>query len=124
MNTSDFRILIVDDLPDNLVLLQTILEAEGYRVDTANSGKAALDQIERSVPDLVLLDVMMPDMNGYEVVRCIRESERSSLVPILLVSAHQKANLVKELVSGVDGFICKPIDFDELLLNVRSFCQR
>lgn len=123
MSTSNFRILIVDDLPDNLVLLQTILEAEGYKVDTADSGKAALEQIERSLPDLVLLDVMMPDMSGYEVVRCIRESERSSLVPILLVSAHQKANLIQELASGADGFICKPIDFDELLLSVRSFCQ-
>ncbi|MGB5973334.1 MAG: response regulator, partial [Nodosilinea sp.] len=78
---SDFRILIVDDIDDNVFLLQTILETEGYAVDTAGSGGTALAKVENSPPDLILMDVMMPDMNGYEVSRQIRQNPNLPLMP-------------------------------------------
>lgn len=74
---SAFYILVVDDLSDNLFLLQTSLEAEGYNVDTADNGSSALEKVEASPPDLILMDVMMPDMNGYEVTQQIRQNPAS-----------------------------------------------
>jgi CheY-like chemotaxis protein len=118
-----FRILVVDDLDDNLFLLQTILEAEGYEVDTANNGSSALAKVEASPPDLILMDVMMPDMNGYEVTRRIRQNSSIPFVPILLVTAHEDANDVQGLALGANDFIRKPIEFDQLLTRVAAFLQ-
>ncbi|QYO68712.1 response regulator [Leptolyngbya sp. 7M] len=73
MNCETDRILVVDDIADNLLLLQAILESEGYQVELADSGPAALDRIKTAPPDLVLLDVMMPDMNGFEVTQRVRQ---------------------------------------------------
>lgn len=118
-----FRILVVDDLDDNLFLLQTILEAEGYAVDTADNGRSALAQVETSPPDLILLDVMMPDMNGYEVTRQIRQNSSIPFMPILLVTAHEDANAVQGLALGANDFIRKPIEFDSLLTRIAAFLQ-
>lgn len=117
------HILVVDDLFDNILLLQTLLEAEGYEVETADSGRLALAKIEANPPDLVLLDIMMPDMNGYEVTRRIRENATLPLFPILLISAHEQDNAVQGLDLGANDFIRKPIDFDELLARVRAFLR-
>ncbi|GAB4381539.1 MAG: hypothetical protein Kow00121_40320 [Elainellaceae cyanobacterium] len=122
-SVENYRILVVDDLMDNLLLLQTILEEEGYIVDTADSGELALDKIEAAPPDLVLLDVMMPDMDGYEVTRYIRQNFALSFVPILLVTAHEEADVVEGLNSGANDFIRKPVDFDELLARVKAFLR-
>jgi len=116
------RILVVDDLEDNLFLLQTVLEAEGYEVDTALNGSLALAKISASPPDLVLLDVTMPGMGGYEVTQHIRSNENLPFFPILLVTAHEEANARQGLDVGADDFIRKPIDFDELLARVKRFC--
>ncbi|PSB21055.1 response regulator [filamentous cyanobacterium CCP1] len=115
------RILVVDDLSDNLFLLQTVLEAEGYEVDTANNGSLALSKVEDSPPDLILLDVMMPDMNGYEVTQQIRQNENVPFIPILLVTAHGEADAVQGLALGANDFIRKPIEFDKLLARIRAF---
>jgi CheY-like chemotaxis protein len=76
------RILVVDDLPDNYVLLQTFLESEAYEVAVAESGRAALDKIAANPPDLVLLDVIMPGMNGFEVAQRIRQNPALPFIPI------------------------------------------
>jgi two-component system, sensor histidine kinase and response regulator len=115
------RLLAVDDLPDNLSLMDAILgEEDGYELMCLSSAKAALEAIEASPPDLVLLDVMMPEMTGYEVARCIRQNPELPYIPILLVSAHDELNATASLDTGVDGFIRKPIDVEELLERVRS----
>lgn len=114
------RILVVDDSEDNLTLLKILLEAEGYEVDVAQNGFAALENIEASPPGLVLLDVMMPDMDGFEVVQRIRESD-SPDTPIVLITGYldpgSEASFPK-----VEGFIHKPIDLDEVLKTVKPWC--
>jgi len=118
-----YRILVVDDLADNLFLLQTVLETEGYEVDTADSGSSALAKIGAVPPDLLLLDIMMPDMNGFEVTRWIRQNDRLPFIPILLVTAHEEATAAQGLDVGANDFIRKPIDADELLARVRAFLR-
>ncbi len=117
------RILAVDDNPDNLVLLQTILEVEGYEVGLVDNGMDALEQVVESPPDLILLDVMMPGMDGYEVTRRIRKNPEISYIPILLITAHHDASVVEGLDAGADDFIRKPFNHEELLARVRSMLR-
>ncbi|MBD1941622.1 hybrid sensor histidine kinase/response regulator, partial [Coleofasciculus sp. FACHB-712] len=117
------RILVVDDSPDNLFLVQTILEEEGYQITLAENGRSALNEIEQSPPDLVLLDVMMPGMDGYEVTRRVRDNTKLPFIPILLITAHDHASVVEGLDTGADDFIRKPVQVDELLARVRSLLR-
>ncbi|WP_392532971.1 sensor histidine kinase [Nostoc sp. C117] len=118
------RILAVDDTRDNLILVQTILECEGYEIDLAANGITALRQIEQSPPDLILLDVMMPGIDGYEVTRRIRNNRAiSTYIPILLITAFHESSVVEGLDAGADDFIRKPFDTDELLARVRSLLR-
>ncbi|MCD8488400.1 MAG: hybrid sensor histidine kinase/response regulator [Desertifilum sp.] len=117
------RILVVDDSPDNCFLIQSILEEEGYEITIAESGKAALAEVEASPPDLVLLDIMMPDMDGYEVTQRLRDNKSLPFMPILLITAHDQPSVVKGLDLGADDFIRKPVEFDELLARVRSLLR-
>ncbi len=118
------RILAVDDTPDNLILLQTILEVEGYEVELVSDGPNALKSITQSPPDLILLDVMMPGMDGYEVTRRIRNNqEELPYIPILLLTAFHEVSVVEALDVGADDFIRKPFDQDELLARVRSLLR-
>jgi two-component system sensor histidine kinase/response regulator len=117
------RLLIVDDVPDNLFLVRTILEEEGYEIIAASNGYEALKIIESDPIDLVLLDVMMPLMDGYEVTRRIRAIKDLPFIPILLITAYDRANAVKGLDLGADEFIRKPIEADELLARVRSLLR-
>jgi two-component system, sensor histidine kinase and response regulator len=117
------RILTVDDTRDNLILVQTILESEGYEIDLASDGIIALQQIEQSPPDLILLDVMMPGIDGYEVTRRIRNNHAISYIPILLITAFHESSVVEGLDAGADDFIRKPFDTDELLARVRSLLR-
>ncbi|MBE9010634.1 response regulator [Pseudanabaenaceae cyanobacterium LEGE 13415] len=121
MLLNNHRVLVVDDIADNLVLLQTILESEGYIVETALSGRAALDKLEEVEPDLVLLDIMMPGLNGYEVTRQVRENERFASVPIVLLTAHDEFFQRPYREVGANDLIRKPIDFDELLDKVANY---
>lgn len=117
------HILVVDDSQDNLFLVQTILEEEGYEITLAEDGRTALAQIEHCPPDLVLLDVMMPEMDGFEVTKRIRDNPTIPFMPILLITAFDQPSVVKGLDSGADDFIRKPVEVDELLARVRSLLR-
>ncbi|RCJ41481.1 hybrid sensor histidine kinase/response regulator [Nostoc punctiforme NIES-2108] len=122
-NNKIYRILAVDDTQDNLILVQAILESEGYEIDLASDGIKALRKIEQSPPDLILLDVMMPGIDGYEVTRRIRKNPAISYIPILLITAFHQSSVVEGLDAGADDFIRKPFDTDELLARVRSLLR-
>ncbi|GAP98343.1 response regulator [Leptolyngbya sp. NIES-2104] len=123
MLLNNHRILVVDDIADNLVLLQTVLESEGYIVETAQSGKAALDRLEQINPDILLLDIMMPGLNGYEVTRQVRQHEKFASMPIVLLTAHDEFFQKPYREVGANDLIRKPIDFDELLDKVANYTQ-
>ncbi|MFB2878331.1 response regulator [Floridanema aerugineum] len=114
------RILIVDDMQDNISLLEAILVEEGYVVDTANNGKAALAKVQTTPPDLILLDAMMPGMDGYELTRRIREQKDLPFIPIVLITAYENMNAAQALDLGANDFVRKPIEYDELMARVRA----
>lgn len=122
-HTKRDRLLVVDDLPDNSFLIQAILEEEGYQIEVEDNGPAALARIEASPPDLVLLDVMMPGMDGYEVTRRVRRNQNLPFIPILLITAYDQPSVVKGLDVGADDFIRKPVEVEELLARVRSLLR-
>jgi len=115
------KILVVDDLPDNVFMLQDRLESEGYIVMTAYDGKAAVENAKSDNPDLILLDVMMPDLNGIEVCKILSTDPKTSKIPIILVTAKTGAEDTKEgLEAGAFDYIKKPFNKIELLARVNS----
>ena len=118
------KILVVDDTPHNVRLLVDLLSARDFDVCSAASGPEALEVLEKQRPDLVLLDVVMPAMSGYEVCRKIRESEETRLLPVVMVTALDPAEeRVKGIEAGADDFLSKPINSGELLARVRSLLR-
>jgi diguanylate cyclase (GGDEF)-like protein len=112
-------ILAVDDDQDNLNLLAELLQHEGYRVETATSGEAALERLKSLTPDLVLLDINMPGIGGYETLSEIRK--RQNYMSVIFVSARSETDeIVKGLDAGADDYLCKPYDPVELLARVRA----
>jgi DNA-binding response OmpR family regulator len=119
MNTPA-KILVVDDTPKNVKLLADLLTVKGYNVVTAESGRQALAQLEAERPDRVLLDVVMPEMSGYEVCRTIRENPATQILPVVMVSPLDTAEeRIKVLDAGADDFLNKPINRAELLARVK-----
>jgi len=117
------RILVVDDMPANVRLLEAILEPAGFAVLSASSGPEALERVVAELPDLVLLDVQMAGMNGYEVCRRIRENEATALLPVVMVTSHGSEARIDGIRAGADDFVTKPLDQQELLLRVRSLVR-
>ena len=121
---SPAKILIIDDTPRNVKLLADLLAVKGYSVVTAASGREGLELMDSEQPDLVLLDVVMPEMSGYEVCRKIRENPVTSMVPVVMVTALDPAEeRVKGIDAGADDFLTKPINQAELLARVKSLLR-
>ncbi len=117
------RILVVDDQPANIRLLEAILTPRGYDVRPASSGEEALKAIADTEVDLVLLDIVMPGMDGYEVCRRIREQSDTAYLPVVMVTASGDEQKVKALEAGADDFLTKPINQSELLARVASLAR-
>ncbi|TMH32835.1 MAG: response regulator [Betaproteobacteria bacterium] len=123
-HTSTARILVVDDTPHNVMLLCDLVEAQGYAAIAAESGREALAKIATDTPQLVLLDVVMPGMDGYAVCRAIRKDPKNAILPVVMVTALDPAEeRIKGLGSGADDFLTKPINEAELLARVRSLLR-
>jgi CheY-like chemotaxis protein len=117
------RILVVDDQPQNIRLLEGILGPYGYAISAAASGDDAMRAIETDPPDLVLLDVVMPGMSGYDVCRRIRANDATKFVPIVMMTASPDQDKVAAIDSGADDFVFKPFDKQELLARIRSLLR-
>ncbi len=118
------KIMAVDDEVKNLALLEAILTPLGYEVETAQSGKEALAKVETSPPDLILLDIMMPDMTGYEVCKRLKAKESTQIIPVVMITALvDKESKVRGIEAGADDFLTKPVDKIELTARVKNLIK-
>ena len=117
------RILVVDDTSANIKLLDAVLGSQGYTVIPAASGAEALALVDQELPDLVLLDILMPGMDGYEVCRRLRDQPATAHLPVIMITASETKDKVKGLDAGADDFLAKPFDQAELLARVRSLLR-
>ncbi len=119
------RLLVVDDEPNLLRAVAACLKAENYEVSTARSGREALLQLAEAVPDLVVSDIRMPGMDGYQLARQLRGSPRTALVPIVFLTAKdQTADRIEGFRAGVDAYLTKPFEPDELIAVVNGILNR
>ncbi|WP_202225292.1 response regulator transcription factor [Okeania sp. KiyG1] len=122
INTTDQRrLMLVDDDPNLILLVKDYLEFRGYQVTTAENGREALEKLENEIPELIICDVMMPEMDGYTLVQHIRENPATEWIPVLFLSAKgQSQDRVKGLNTGADVYIVKPFEPEELVAQVES----
>ena len=119
INPSEYKILIVDDVMSNVLLLKVLLTNEKFQIATANNGHQALEQVENEKPDLILLDVMMPDMSGFEVAQKLKSNPSTSDIPIIFLTAlNSTADIVNGFQVGANDFISKPFNKEELIIRV------
>lgn len=115
------RLLLIDDDPNLILLVRDYLEFRGYEVITAENGRAALEVLEQETPDMIICDVMMPEMDGYSLVKAIRDDPKTSWIPVLFLSAKgQSQDRVKGLNIGADVYMVKPFEPEELVAQVES----
>lgn len=119
INPSEYKILIVDDVMSNVLLLKVLLTNEKFAIATASNGRQALEQVEKENPNLVLLDVMMPDMSGFEVAQHLKSNPNTADIPIIFLTAlNSTADIVKGFQVGANDFISKPFNKEELIIRV------
>jgi DNA-binding NarL/FixJ family response regulator len=115
------RLLLIDDDPNLILLVKDYLEFRGYEVITAENGREALEILNQDVPDMIICDVMMPEMDGYALVEHVRQDSRTSWIPVLFLSAKgQSQDRVKGLNTGADVYMVKPFEPEELVAQVES----
>ncbi len=117
------KILVVDDLPQNVRLLEAVLASNGYAVTSASSGPEALEKLTADPPELVLLDIQMPGMNGYEVCRRIRSDPATRFLPVVMITSSDTEARVNAIEAEADDFVTKPFNQQELLARVRSLVR-
>ena len=117
-------ILYIEDNPENRLLVKRVLEVEGYRVVEAGDGLAGLKLAEKTTPDLILMDINLPGMDGYELTHRLKQMPHLASVPVIAMTANvMKGDREKTLAAGCDGYIQKPIDVDQLPVQVEHFIQ-
>ncbi|MFN7987302.1 MAG: response regulator [Thermoanaerobaculia bacterium] len=125
MSQGKRTILIVDDEEDVLDLLQLVFETSGFEVRRASTGKSAVSSAYEQPPDVVLLDVMMPEMDGWQVLRTLKGDERTRKVPVVMLSARaERRDKMIGLQEGAEGYIAKPFSPAEVVREVQSFLER
>jgi two-component system cell cycle response regulator DivK len=126
MNESkDYKILVVDDSTTNVVLLEAILDEKGYTIETALNAKEAYSIIDKETPDLILLDLLMPKISGFDFLEEIRKNEKTKNTPVIVVSAlTDEDNIERILKMGAIDFVKKPIDLQYLVERVESVLQK
>jgi CheY-like chemotaxis protein len=118
-------ILVVEDAPDNQVLVEQVFQDSGYRVTCIQDGQAALDWLETNQPDLILLDLSLPEIDGWEVARQLKASDRTAKIPIIAVTAHaMKGDKETAIAAGCDDYLTKPLDIDLLEASVKQWLEQ
>jgi adenylate cyclase len=117
------KILVVDDVPENVRLMEAVLVPRGYEVLSASNGAEALAVVDREKPDLILLDVVMPEMDGYAVCQALRDDEDTAMLPVIMVTSSIGPEKTKAIEAGADDFIPKPFNHGELLTRVKSLLR-
>jgi len=121
----DYKILVVDDSTTNVVLLEAILDEKGYKIETALNAKEAYSIIEKDTPDLILLDLLMPKISGFDFLEEIRKSPKTMNTPVIVVSAlTDEENVDKIMKMGAIDFVKKPIDLQYLVERVEAILQK
>ncbi|MFA5157172.1 MAG: response regulator [Candidatus Omnitrophota bacterium] len=119
------KILVIDDNEKNVELLEAILQAAGFEVLKAYNGKQAIEMIGKERPDLLLLDIMMPELDGFQVCELLRKDPQNSGLPVVMVTAKDKeSDIVQSLERGADDYIVKPIDKKELLGKIEDMLAK
>ena len=122
MNTK--KILLAEDEADLVEIIRFTLEGEGFTVLVSYDGEGALRQARKEIPDLILLDIMMPELDGYEVCRLLKSDERYKHIPILMLTAKaQEKDKTRGMEMGEDDYITKPFDMNELMEKITSYCK-
>ena len=124
INPSEYKSLIVDDVMSNVLLLKVLLTNEKFAIATASNGRQALEQVDKENPDLVLLDVMMPDMSGFEVAQHLKANPKTADIPIVAMTANAfDEDRKKALEHGMNGHIAKPFDIDTFAETVLEYVK-
>jgi CheY-like chemotaxis protein len=115
------KVLVVEDEPENQLAIQVILTVEGFEVVSVEDGRLALRMAKEQRPDLILLDVMMPEINGFEVLAQLRHDEEMKSIPVIMLTAlAQRSDVAKAVEAGVDDYVAKPFEPDDLIERIRK----